>query len=400
MEIVLAPYLAYKEEDGKELANTLSNGIQYLNNSTTFDDFDRMQYLVKYALPLQQQLGVFIKKLGLELNTTLYLNYNASNVFSPDFLKSFDSIPPQKRKELALIGKALFFDSKLSGNGLVSCSSCHQSENYFADGKIVSASLDKTQPLRRNTPSLHYSSYQQSQFWDGRAKTMTAQIKDVLFNPLEMGGHQSAILKYVMGNVKYSAILASLFPDTHNNDEDMNHIALALSAYVTTLNPMNSAFDQYMAGDKKAMTATQVKGFNLFMGKAQCGSCHFLPYFNSLVPPFYDRSEVEVLGTPKTDNLTHPEVDDDMGRFDLYKIRYYKQAFKTPTVRNTEKTGPYMHNGAFSSLESVIDFYNKGGANGLGLATPDQTLASKPLNLTKPEIAAIIQFINSLTDKN
>lgn len=399
MEVVLAPYLKDNKADGILLAKTLSSGIQYLTINTEFDSFDRMHYLVNYALPLQRQLGLFIKKLGLELNTTQYLNYNADYTFSADFLKNFDSIPPQKRKKLAQIGKKLFFDTRLSGNGMVSCSSCHQPENYFADGKKMSASLDQTHPLRRNTPSLHYAGYQHSQFWDGRAKTMTEQIKGVIFNPFEMGGHQSAVVRYVIGNAKYHSKFDSVFSGKHSNDENMDHIALALSAYISDLNPMNSAFDHYMAGDKNAMDTIQIKGFNLFMGKAQCGSCHFAPLFNSLVPPFYDRSELEVLGTPKTEDLTKPEADLDMGRFDLYKIRYYKQAFKTPTVRNTEKTAPYMHNGAFSSLESVIEFYNKGGANGVGLVTPDQTLASKPLNLTKPEINAIIQFINSLTDK-
>jgi cytochrome c peroxidase len=399
MQMVLAPYLKSKLADGQSLAKTLASGIEYLHKHPDFDGFDRMQFLVDHALPLQQQLGSFIQQIGLELNTTAYLNYRADHLFSTNFLGNFDTIPPQKRKQLAQMGEKLFFDPRLSGNAMVSCSSCHQPENYFADGKKISASLDQAHPLKRNTPSLHYASYQHSQFWDGRAKTMTEQIKQVLFSPTEMGGHQPVLLKYVMDNAAYRAHVDRLFSGTHTGDEDMDHIALALAAYVSALNPMNSPFDQYIAGNQKAMNATQIKGFNLFMGKAQCGSCHFAPLFNALVPPFYDRSELEVLGTPKTDDLSHPAADVDLGRFDLYHIRYYKQAFKTPTVRNAEKTAPYMHNGAFSSLESVIEFYNKGGANGLGLATPDQTLASKPLNLTKPEINAIIQFINSLTDQ-
>jgi len=174
--------------------------------------------------------------------------------------------------------------------------------------------------------------------------------------------------------------------------------ALAIAAYVASLNPLNSPFDSYLQGNRSAMTKDQIKGFNLFMGKAQCGTCHFAPYFNSLVPPFYDISEVEILGTTKDDNFKKPEYDQDMGRFDLYKIRYYRRAFKTPTIRNAQKTAPYMHNGTFKTLESVLDFYNKGGGNGLGLVIEDQTLPSKPLNLSKNECNQIIQFINSLTD--
>jgi cytochrome c peroxidase len=146
-------------------------------------------------------------------------------------------------------------------------------------------------------------------------------------------------------------------------------MALAIAAFVAGLNPQNSAFDHYMAGNKSAMTPDQVKGFNLFMGKAQCGTCHFAPYFNSLIPPLFTVSELEILGTTKTDNLKKPEYDTDMGRYDLYQIHYYKQAFKTPTVRNAQKTGPYMHNGAFRTLDGVLDFYNKGGGNGPAIKT-------------------------------
>jgi cytochrome c peroxidase len=136
-------------------------------------------------------------------------------------------------------------------------------------------------------------------------------------------------------------------------------IATAIAAYVNSLSPMDSPFDRYLRGDKQAMTDTQIKGFNLFMGKAQCGTCHFPPYFNALLPPLFDVSETEVLGTPLTDQLHAPTNDNDLGRYDLYQIRFYRQAFKTPTVRNAQKTAPYMHNGAFNTLETVLDFYNK-----------------------------------------
>ena len=97
------------------------------------------------------------------------------------------------------------------------------------------------------------------------------------------------------------------------------------------------------------------------MGKAQCGTCHFAPLFNGLIPPFYNLTEVEVLGTTKTDNLEKPEADTDLGRFNIFPISFYEKAFKTPTVRNVSATGPYMHNGAFKTLEAVVEFYNKGG---------------------------------------
>lgn len=374
IQMVLQPYFEHGQDKAKVLAKTLQRAIDYLSVHQQFDTFDRMEYLVGYALPLQQQLGIFIRDEGLELNTSTHLNYNAPNLFSPGFLNAWDSIPEARRADLAKLGEKLFFDKSLSGNLKVSCSTCHKPEHYFTDGNIKSSSIVRDSVLKRNTPSLLYAGKQHSQFLDGRAGNLVSQIKEVLFNPLEMAGKRELLNK--------------------NIDET----ALALSAYVASLNPLNSAFDRYLAGNKKAMTTTQIKGFNLFMGKAQCGTCHFAPYFNSLVPPYYKVSELEIIGTTKDDNFEKPDYDDDMGRFDLYKIKFYKRAFKTPTVRNTEKTAPYMHNGSFKTLESVLDFYNKGGGAGLGLSIPEQTLASKPLNLSKEECNQIIQFINSLTD--
>lgn len=374
IKTVLQPYFDHNRDPSKVLAETLRQSIEYLDAHQEFDSFDRMEYLIKYALPLQAQLSSFIKNVGLELNTSAHLNYNAPNLFNPEFLNSWDSIPEPDRAGLADLGKKLFFDRSLSGNSRVSCGTCHQPERYFSDGRVTSPSLIEDSVLKRNTPVLLYSGRQHSQFWDGRSRNLIEQIKTVLFNPLEMGGEKALLGK--------------------NIDE----IALALSTYVASLNPLNSAFDHYIRGEKNAMTEVQIKGFNLFMGKAQCGTCHFAPYFNSLVPPFYDISELEILGTTKSDDFKKPEYDPDMGRFDLYKIRYYKRAFKTPTVRNAQKSAPYMHNGKFKTLETVLNFYNKGGGNGLGLNMEDQTLPSKPLNLSQAESDQIVQFINSLTD--
>jgi cytochrome c peroxidase len=153
-----------------------------------------------------------------------------------------------------------------------------------------------------------------------------------------------------------------------------------------------------MQGGEAALTAAEIKGFNLFMGKAQCGTCHFAPLFNGLTPPFYDRTEFEVLGATRTDDLEKPEPDSDMGRYPLFPMDYYKQAFKTPTVRNAAATAPYMHNGAFKTLEAVIGFYNKGGAAGLKLPIDNQTLSPLPLHLTPEETAGIVSFIYTLDD--
>lgn len=390
MRRTLALYLRSPEDD--TLAATLQAAIDYLAAHPDFDGFDRLTYLTRFNLPLQQQLGAFISSRHLELNTTAYLNYEAINSFRPGFLRRWDSIPELQRASLAALGKRLFFDPALSGNMRVSCGSCHQPEKYFTDGRFRSPSLVHGSGLKRNTPTLLYSGFQHSQFWDGRAPDLVSQIKDVLNNPLEMGNALVSLQKNVMESPRYR--------NDFKTRDKFARLTRALAAYVSSLSPMNSAFDRYISGNHRAMTTAQIRGFNLFMGKAQCGTCHFAPYFNSLTPPLYDVSETEILGTPRTDQLEKPQTDPDAGRYDLYPVSNYRQAFKTPTLRNVQRTGPYMHNGAFKTLKSVLDFYNKGGGNGIGLNNKEQTLPAQPLKLSDTEIEQIIQFMNTLTDEH
>jgi cytochrome c peroxidase len=116
------------------------------------------------------------------------------------------------------------------------------------------------------------------------------------------------------------------------------------------------------------------------------------------VPPLYDKTESEVLGVPATADTLHPVLDADPGKFLLYGVVHQKHAFKTPTVRNAALTPPYMHNGVYQTLEQVMDFYNRGGGAGLGLAVPTQTLAEDRLHLSQAEQQALIAFIASLND--
>jgi cytochrome c peroxidase len=159
-----------------------------------------------------------------------------------------------------------------------------------------------------------------------------------------------------------------------------------------------------LRGEKSALLTgknlQKVKnGFNLFMGKAACGTCHFPPTFSGLVPPHFTDMESEVLGVP-----THPtskKIDPDLGKGAIYKYKspIYAHAFKTPGLRNISRTAPYMHNGAYRTLQEVMDFYNRGGGIGIGTDVPNQTLPSEKLNLTKQEIAEIIAFMNALVEK-
>lgn len=402
LQEVLGPYFKADRTRSSRLDSLTTASLTYLNAHQDFDSFDRMDYLTRFALPMQRELSELIVGLGLEVNTTRYLNYRAPHIYSRNALKSWGSNgnDPAREKVLADLGRTLFFDKSLSGNASTSCSSCHQPRYYFTDLQRRSPSLVRDSVLKRNTPTLLYAGWQHMQFWDGRAGRLEDQVRHVIFNPLEMGGSNASLTKNLFRKNEYKALFSASFPGREVQELGIKEVSEALAAFVNQLSPMDSPFDRYIGGAQTAMTDRQVNGFNLFMGKAQCGTCHFPPFFNSLLPPLFDLSEVEVLGVTTTDDFMKPLLDPDPGRYDLYKIPYYKQAFKTPTVRNAAKTGPYMHNGSFQSLASVVEFYNKGGGLGMMLPVKEQTLSAKPLNLSDKESEDIIQFLESLTDPN
>lgn len=359
MEVQLGPYLDGKRGDSVGLFLRRTLGML----QGEFDPFDRVRFLREAALPLQRQLGLFIRERGLELNTTKMLNYSADNIFSRDAF-----LAGSHDEELVKRGRALFFDSSLSGNGRKACVSCHNPAKAFTDGLRVSVGLDGHALLDRNAPTLLYAGLQFSQFWDGRVKSVEEQIRTVLHNPREMGAETV-------------------------REEDVK----AIAAYVRSLRPMNSDFDAFMRGGA-TISAGARRGANLFMGKAQCATCHFIPLFNGLIPPDYAVTEFEVLGTTADDDFGHLRLSPDSGRYGPYPLPFFRGAFKTPTVRDAALTAPYMHNGGFGSLETVLQFYNNGGGAGMGLQVPDQTLSADSLRLSTAEMNDIILFIHTLTD--
>lgn len=185
------------------------------------------------------------------------------------------------------------------------------------------------------------------------------------------------------------------YEDPHRIDtfEVMN----AIGSYIRSLVFLNSRFDEYMRGDKSKMNTDEINGFNLFMGRAKCATCHYMPLFNGTFPPRFGKIEAEVIGVPKS--IRENIIDQDMGRYVVVKVESLKHAFKTPTVRNAELTSPYMHNGVFNTLDQVMDFYNKGGGAGLGMKIKNQTLPFDSLSLSPKEQSDIIAFIKSLNSR-
>jgi len=368
------------------IRTAMTKAYDYLSAHPDYNSFDRLTFITDYAMPVQ---GMLAKQPATHtvraLNTTSIFGSRdpfKKETFTQgaditvdglgDVLRNGDNSAPKIGYDTAL-GRRLFFEKKLSGNMQRSCATCHLPDKHFTDGMPQNASL-LGGFLPRNTPSLLYSTYQYAQFWDGRARSLEEQIDVVLHSPSEMGGRDDSIVARMQ------------LPKAK--------IIRALAAYIRTLTPFNSPFDHYLAGDKTAMTTQQKHGFNIFMGKARCGSCHFAPLFNGLTPPLFNRTEFEILGVPLYSDLQHPVADTDRGRITVFPVTFYEGAFKTPTVRNAAATPPFMHHGNFSTMQQVIDFYNQGGV------TPvmHQTLSTDTLGLSKTEQQALISFLDALVD--
>jgi cytochrome c peroxidase len=391
MDSVLKLYLSVSNVRGSAPEIDIQNAEHYLKVNKTFNSFNRLIFLTDYALPLEERLEKYIRENGWELNTVKHLNYGGGNLFQKELL-------PQKNIESAgmiTLGKSLFFEQALSGNNSRSCATCHEPSKYFTDQLTRNQSMTGHTYLKRNTPSLFYVAYQQAQFWDGRDSTLTGQIHDVLTDQNEMGSSVFSIEDKISSNANYRKSFHDIFQKENITITD---IQSALSAYLESLAPLHSPFDEFMAGNHLAMTPQQQVGFNLFMGKAACGTCHFAPLFNGSTPPFFNRTEYEILGVPQTDEFNKKILDTDQGRYNLYPVDMYRGMFKTPTLRNVAQTHPYMHNGSMTTLHKVLNFYNRGGGLGLGMAVPDQTLLDHPLHLSKTEMNNIIAFLQALTD--
>ena len=183
----------------------------------------------------------------------------------------------------------------------------------------------------------------------------------------------------------------------YTNDKEtisIKNIASAITYFYGKYSNCYAPFDEAM-NKQKELSEDAAKGFSVFMGKAQCGTCHFAPQFNGIKPP-YISNEFEVIGVPA--DATSKSLSNDNGRYNIHAAAETKNAFRTPTIRNTANTKPYMHNGVYNTLEEVIDFYDAGGGAGKGLKVNNQTLASDSLHLSKEEKIQLIAFIHSLSE--
>ncbi len=394
-------FVEASETDRSACFKIIQSSKTYLLKNNDYDSFDRLCFISGYLKPLYESLYELYSKEDKAQQVSYAINIRRKPFYDKKWLNTAyfsvvlkDSLCIKDQIEL---GKLLFFDPVLSGNNQRACASCHNPGNAFGGSADFNKAFGETTKLKRNTPSLLNAVFQKSFFYDGRSLQLEDQASDVLSNHQEMFSVPEDIVHKLKQSEGYKRYFRKAFKNTEDTLVTYYGILKAISEYERTLVSLDSRFDKYLRGDVTQLSKAEIKGYTVFSGKALCGSCHFFPLFNGLVPPFYSDNEFEVIGVPK--NMLNKELDPDSGRYHLSKNKIHLNSFRTPGIRNIDKTAPYMHNGVFNTVDEVIDFYKKGGGEGLGLKVPNQTLPFDSLQLTKQEISSLKKFLLSLTDK-
>ncbi len=363
------------------------------NLSGDFNEFDRYSFIKNHTHSQLELWNETVKDWNVEFPFELSIKNDATSLFSS---KTFnidyfsDHNLGKTTNEKITLGKQLFYDTNLSADKKISCSTCHLPTKAFTDGKKIAVGVT------RNSPTLLYAALQKGFFYDKRAGSLEGQIIAVIENENEFHTDLDALEKAIKKDSTYVKAFNDIYPNRKISNIDIRN---ALASYIRSLVPFDSKFDRNINKLENSLTKSEINGFNLFNGKAKCATCHFAPVFNGTVPPDYKESEIELIGVPEQNDTINAIVSKDLGRYNVYKTPQRKHFFKTSTVRNTNKTGPYMHNGVYKTLEEVVDFYNRGGGSGIGITLENQTLPPDELNLTNTEIKDIIAFMKALDDK-
>lgn len=272
------------------------------------------------------------------------------------------------------LGQQLYFEKRISLDNTISCASCHDPEHGWADPRPVSEGVDHAKG-GRNSPTVLNAAYNRFQFWDGREPDLEHQALGPLQNPVEM----KMTMPMVLDRLKTLPGYVRQFQEVFGTEPNDQGVAKAIAAFERTVISSGSPYDQYLGGDRSAMSASAVRGMNLFKGKAHCISCHSGPNFTD--------SRFHNLGIGYAGGKLA-----DVGRFEVTKDRQDMGAFKTPTLRSVALTGPYLHDGSETTLEDVVALYNRGG-----VANPHLDRLMMPLHLTARERADLVEFMKALT---
>jgi cytochrome c peroxidase len=285
----------------------------------------------------------------------------------------FPADNPYSEQKRAL-GEALFHDKRLSADGSLACASCHQRGKGLADGKVQARGVPG-RLLKRHTPTLWNLAWASPVFWDGRARSLEEQVAGPIESPDEMAQPMPGAIARLAADPATVRAFAAAFPESPHVDG--RNLAKAIATYERTFVSPETRFDRWIAGDEQALSASEVSGFKLFTGKAQCVNCHKGFAFTDYA--FYD------IGLP----------GDDRGRGAVLKLEAAEHAFKTPGLREIGRSAPYMHDGSLAMLDDVLRHYVSGVVD---RPTVSKDLA-RPLALSERERADLIAFLGTLTSE-
>lgn len=394
--------LPENESKKKNCYRIIESAKLYLSKNPDYDSFNRLHFIMRHLKPLYEELYNLYEKDAKSENTNYAVNIRQKNFYGENwFNKKFFSVvlkDSARASQQAELGRLLFFDPILSGNNQRACASCHNPTSAFGGDVDFNLLFEGDAKLKRNTPSILNSLFQKSFFYDGRSLQLEDQVSDVLTNHKEMFSTADNLVNKLKQSPEYKKLFTAAFENTEDTAITYYGVLKSISEYERTLISLNAPFDKYIRGDEKQLSKDEIDGYRIFSGKALCGSCHFFPLFNGLVPPFYSDNEFEVIGVPKS--KLNKELDADSGRYNVSKNSIHLASFKTVGLRHIDQTAPYMHNGVYTTIDEVIEFYRKGGGAGLGLDVQNQTLPFDSLQLSLVEIDHLKKFLSSLTDKN
>jgi len=273
----------------------------------------------------------------------------------------------------AELGKLLFFDGRLSANGIVSCAFCHEPEHAFSGSTPLSKGVTG-KPGVRHVPTLINRAWGKSQLWDGRTPTLEAQVLFPVTDPDEMGMTADLVVQRINSIKGYAPLFAAAFGDSTIN---FDRIAKAIATFQRTIVSGNSPYDRYLAGDKSALTKQQKDGLDFFNKKGECAECHSGPNFT-------DEKFANI-------GIGMDEARPDPGREAVTRKRGDVGKFKVPTLRDLGRRGPYMHDGSVRTLGEVLDIYSKGG-----LPNPHLDTRLTPFFLDEQTKQDLLAFLDSL----
>lgn len=308
---------------------------------------------------------VFIAIAQLAVAQTPSLEERARQIFKP-LPKQFDSAENPITPAKVELGRQLFFETRMSKSQVISCNSCHDLAKYGVDNEPTSPGHKKQRGVR-NSPTVYNAGNYIAQFWDGRAKTLEDQAKGPVLNAVEMAMPEAPfVIKTIKSIPAYGPMFAKAFPD-EKDPINFDNIAKAIGAFERTL-VTPSRFDTYLAGDAKALTEPEKKGLQTFMDLG-CVSCH---NGEGIGGGMYQRLGFAV----PVENMK------DLGRYDATKNEADKYFFRVSSLRNIDKTGPYLHDGSIKTLDAMVRFMAKYQLN---------------KELKTDEVTSVVTFLKSLT---